>query len=548
VRRRALLRACAAGAVGLPALADGVAGTRPDAPTRPSPDPGDRPTATPSPTPTATDTPAPTPSSTATATPAAGFEPLARLPLGDTYEAVTGDDGTLAFVAVEDGFVVVDLRDPADPVVGTRVDPALADHADGPMHNVWDLSWDGDRLLVGAPGSFATGDAFYGLALYDVADPADPRVLSTFETAGSVHNCYLDGEYAYYTGDGLEVVHVTRSDPERVATWRPTDHDDAWAEVPRELRSLHDVWVADDRAYLAYWDAGAFILDVSDPADPTYLGRAGDRTLADLRTEPAGQQVAEPPGNAHYVQADHGADLLAVGKEAWDSLADEGGPDDTGGPAGVALWDIADPSDPTRLSTVDPPEPPTVDGEPLWTTAHNLDLRSGVLYSSWYAGGVAVHDVSDPTDPRPLAHWRDYDLGYFWTARAAVPGEYFVASSTDATRVPGSQNALFVFPDPTTHNPATPTATPSPTPTASPTRTATPTPTASPAPAPTSTPTDRPTGGDASPTSTPAVATTAGKPSTGADGPGLGGLAALTGLAALAGLGVGARRVLDEDE
>jgi hypothetical protein len=410
------------------------------------------------------------------------------------------------------------------------------------MESVKDVKYNRDRLLVAADRN----SSFTGVALFDVRDRTAPRLLGGYRTPYGVHNCDLHGEYAYLTtGSELEVLDVSGT-PEPVARWSVVDYDDAYEDVPSILRNLHDVYVQGDRAYLAYWDAGAWILDVSDPTDPEYVGHGVDYTAEELASDDVGtfERFIEPPGNAHYVQPNDDGTLLAVGREAWDAEGDdeEG---DTGGPGGITLWDTTDPSAPERRATIDPPpmpegRSPTRGG--YWTTAHNFDIVGEYLYSSWYQGGVKVHDVSEPASPEELAHWEDGEATQFWTAQAAIPGEYLVA--TNYTSPDDSEPVgLFVFPDPT-DNPATITpsgppveiSTPTATPTETPELTPTQTPTATPTPTSTESPTPSPT---VSPTGTP---TSTGDSTTTGTGPGFGPLAAL------AALGVGAWRVVRDGE
>jgi hypothetical protein len=463
------------------------------------------------------------------------FAPMARLPLGERQvaEAVTTPDGRYAFVATLSGFRVVDLADPDDPEAVASRDEILPDR--GPMANIKDVKYNRDRLLVAADRN----GAFMGVALFDVRDPTDPRLLGDYRTSYGVHNCDLHGDYAYLTtGTELEILDV-RDDLQPVARWSVTDYDAEYEDVSAAFRNLHDVFVQDERAYLAYWDAGAWILDVSDPTDPRHVGHAVDHSLEELLAVDSGLEFFyEPPGNAHYVQPSDDGSLLAVGREAWDVEGDDES-DDTGGPAGITLWDTTDASVPERLATVDPPPVPegrdaTYGG--YWTTAHNFEIVGDYLYSSWYQGGVKVHDISDPATPEELAGWRDGEVTQFWTAQAGIPGEYFVATNyTDPSN--GSEpTGLFVFPDPT-DNPATVTpsgppvdvSTPTETPTPTETQTEAPTETPSPTPSPTASPTPSPT---ASPTATDAPTATSD-----ASGPGFGPLAAL------AALGAGAWRV-----
>ena len=91
---------------------------------------------------------------------------------------------------------------------------------------------------------------------------------------------------------------------------------------------------------------------------------------------------------------------------------------------------MSDPTDPLQVGRIDPPSSPTGDQtrDGTFTTAHNVDFADGRLYSSWYYGGVQIHDVTDPADPSRLAWWQNHEEAKFWTAESVAPGEYFVAS------------------------------------------------------------------------------------------------------------------------
>jgi hypothetical protein len=90
------------------------------------------------------------------------------------------------------------------------------------MTDLYDIKYNRGRLLVATEG----GSPYRGVALFDVREPADPRLLTAYETGYGIHNCDLHGEYAYLTtGRTLEVVDLGRDDPERVAQWSLTDHD-----------------------------------------------------------------------------------------------------------------------------------------------------------------------------------------------------------------------------------------------------------------------------------------------------------------------------------
>jgi hypothetical protein len=375
------------------------------------------------------------------------FGPLGSVSLPGTLDAVV--DGTTAYVSTIDGFAAVDVADPADPTVLAERRGLLADRDDGPMDGVFDLAVDGDRLVVAGPANTNTR-VFNGFVVYDVSDPADPQQVAVHPTTHPIHNLdFVDG-VAYLTGNNgstnpLVAVDVGE-DPATAGEWALPDHDSAWGDVSSQLRVLHDVTVHGDRAYLAHWDAGTWIVDVSDPTAMTAVGQVRGRSaaeLADIGRRELSREYLQTPGNDHYVTVDEDAALLGVGAEAWDDLSD----DHVGGPGGIDLYDISTPTDPVARGRIDPPptDNPTYGG--VWTTAHNFDFAGDRLYASWYRGGVTVHDVSDPANPTEVAAWEDRDSTSFFTAQYVPDNDVFVASNAGTERSPSADTgSLFTFP------------------------------------------------------------------------------------------------------
>ncbi|MFB6173354.1 MAG: LVIVD repeat-containing protein [Halobacteriales archaeon] len=457
------------------------------------------------------------------------YEPLGSVELPGATEAVMGPDDTTAYVAVTDGVAAVDTSDPEEPRVVFEERSILADREDGPLRGIRDLDADGDRLLVVGPAH--GGPALRAAVLYDLADPATPERVAVHGTAFPIHNATLSGGRAYLTGndgDANPLVILDAGTGAVLGRWSPLDHDARWGEVHPRLRRLHDVWVRGDLAYCCYWEAGTWIVDVSDPGAPTLLGRAGGRPrddLAAVERERIGEAFLERPGNHHYARTDPAGDLLAVGVEAWNVGGD--GP----GPGGIHLWDVSDPGAPERRAGIAPPPTRDATRRGVWTTAHNFDLAGGRLYSAWYQGGVRIHDLADPATPVELAWWREPSRTRFWTAVRGAAG--VVASTMGTAEAPAG---LYVLPDRRGRQPDPPPLTP----TATPTRgTPTTTPTAT-EPPPTAAPrtTDDPDEGSATPR--PTTGTAASSPTLDATGsertrtpvgaPGFGVLAALCGL------------------
>lgn len=367
----------------------------------------------------------------------AAFTPVARESLRGTHEAVVTPDGTTAAVAVGDGYATVDLSEPTNPRVLAERRGLFDGRKNGPLVGVQDVKLDGETLAVVAPANAREEPVVHAAVLVDVSDPAAPRRLGSFETDYPIHNCAFADGTLYLTANGAAeetdpVVVVDASDPTaptEIARWRLTDARPAWADTPDILRSAHDVWVRDGLAAVAFWDTGTHLLDVSDPARPTYLGTARAFTPEESATA-SSDQLVRPPGNHHYAATNADNTLLAVGKES-KTFAGEGGP------SGITLYDVSDPTDPEPRGEIPPPVPASPDSGDFWTTAHNFELRDGICYSSWYDGGVMRHDVSDPTDPTRRSWWADPGV-QFWTART-VTDELFLAAAEGM--------GVYLFPD-----------------------------------------------------------------------------------------------------
>jgi len=376
------------------------------------------------------------------------FGPLGSVEISGATDCTVQDE--FAYVAADDGFAIVDISAPESPTVVAEK-RGIETGTGRPLLDILDCWVWADRLVVGGPGN-PNRDSAHGFALYDVADPTAPERLSFYETDHYIHNLFIDDGIVHLTGSGapgnpLVMVDVTGSEPEEVGRWSLEEYDEGYEELHPASRSLHDVTVQDGIAYIPCWDAGTWIVDVSDPATPTALASITEYGLTDLQEFSNSEAIRQsflPPGNAHYTMINEDGSLLAVGQEAWEL-------DGAGGPGGIDLYDVSTKTEPRHLSRIDPPpgEDQTRSGQ--FTSAHNFDFARDRLYSSWYYGGVRVHDISDPANPVEIGRWRDSAETSFWTAEAA--GEGFVATSADVSKIlredpPAVREALYIFSDP----------------------------------------------------------------------------------------------------
>jgi len=163
-------------------------------------------------------------------------------------------DGDVAYVAdFNGGVAVIDVADPLDPRLLTLVgfdDPGF-----------------GAALAIEVVGDLAYVATVEGLRVLDVTDPAAAFEIGAFDTAslpGAVpQDVTIIGQTAYLASwmAGLLVIDV--STPEA-----PTPV----AVLPTSLATYH-VAATEDRAYLAEGSDGVRVLDITNPSAPVELER-----------------------------------------------------------------------------------------------------------------------------------------------------------------------------------------------------------------------------------------------------------------------------------
>ncbi len=356
------------------------------------------------------------------------------LPPGETSDVWA--HGNFAYVGGFGGGTtvkVVDISDPTNPQVVKELAAPNADCSpqDVKVETINTKHFHGDLLVVGNDGCFT------GVQLYDVSDPTNPTLLSE-SGPGFVHNTYLyqRGNRAYVLlavpfaevfdgfGDFVVMDITDPTDPQIIADWGAgKDGGIAFGSpifpvppfppgsdctpppgTPELCRGdsfpgvlLHDVWASTNggTAYLSYWDAGLILLDISDPTNPTFLGRG-----------------EEPPtfgndeGNAHVAVPAQGGNLVLVGDE-----------DFVPGPWGfLRVFDTSDATDPHEIGAF--ATSGSLGSDPTPATMHNIIVRGSRAYLSWYFEGIRVVDFSQPSAPREIAAFipdpAETSPGLFW--------------------------------------------------------------------------------------------------------------------------------------
>jgi hypothetical protein len=264
--------------------------------------------------------------------------------------------------------------------------------------------------------------------VFDVSDPENPERVD-YEPVGpsrGPHMVYyeeFDGRELVFAAAGQSVVihefdrdsgelsELARYEPGQLSQQRdpqrlgPLYNTQGW---------LHDMFVNEQadgtlRMYVAAWDAGLHVVDVTDPENPDAQG-----TWSDF-----GENEA---GNLHTVATEEiGERRITVGAVEVGFAVVGGTLYATGDEKSVTyVWDTTDPENPELLGKWMNPIDPNSDrnrvpGERVNST-HNLQIENGRVYQAHYELGVWVFDVSTPanqTDP-PTVAYHNTDAMHTW--------------------------------------------------------------------------------------------------------------------------------------
>jgi plastocyanin len=332
------------------------------------------------------------------------IEVVGRAPFTDIQAAEQWIFGDYAYLSsVDDELRVYDISDPANPkeVHTLKVDARLInDVSVGPSGRIGVLTREG------------ASNRKNGIVFLDTEDPSKPRILSEFtETvSGGVHSAFIDDHYVYLTDDATGSLRIVDFEdplgPRQVGRWEvpnpkartiePRGEDDTPVSAGRYL---HDVYVKDGLAYLAYWRDGLVILDVGaglrkgSPEKPALVSQLrfnyhelyGDDWLA----------------GAHAVF--RYKNYVYVGDEVFPARFNIQSKDRI--PVRGAVWvvDVSDVENPRQVA-----EYTVAEGG-----AHNIWVEDDILYMGYYTGGGRVLDVSGELRGDLLRQGRE--IARLWT-------------------------------------------------------------------------------------------------------------------------------------
>jgi hypothetical protein len=229
-------------------------------------------------------------------------------------------------------------------------------------------------------------DRVNGVVILDLANPAHPKVASTFsqELTGGVHNMFATNDYLFAISNGDKYVIVDVRDIYKPKYVSEYDHPNS---------RVHDVWVRDGIAYSSEWGTGVVAVDVGNGK---YGGSIQKPVLIATYPTTSGATHEIYP----YVQKATGKTYLFLGDEimsrqgrVWEGtnyFPDLFG--DTPAKGGVAqtsagythIIDFTDPKNPQNIAKYHQEE----------FGSHDIIVEDDVMYQAYYDGGLRVVDVS----------------------------------------------------------------------------------------------------------------------------------------------------------
>jgi len=301
----------------------------------------------------------------------------------------------IGHMAAPHGTTIVDVRDPKNPGRLAELQIPLGTHS----HKV---RVSNGLMVVNheATGEPATGWRG-GFGIYDVSDPARPRHVTSWETAGTgMHRYDFDGRYLYgsptfegYLGNIVGIFDLKNpSRPEEVGRWWMLGQWSASGETPSwkgTAHRCHHPLRMGDRLYTSYWQGGFVILDISDLSNPKQISGLDWSPPFPCPTHSAVPVPFEINGRKILVVADEDVFHLFPGP-----------------PAFIWIVDITVEERPVPFATF---QIDALDGtpQPKATGCHQpIEKITGTeIPAAWFAHGMRIIDISLPRAPGEVAYF-----------------------------------------------------------------------------------------------------------------------------------------------
>ena len=317
------------------------------------------------------------------------------------------------------GTSILDVSNPRDPRLLTQI---FLEEKDSHSHKARVA---GDVMIVNveqnmgpagrkaADGS-AQGSSYAdgGFKIYDVSRKDKPRLITHHRTYGrGVHRFDMDERYAYistemegYVGNILVIYDIANpARPEEVSRWWMPGQHVAGGEKPTwqgRRNRLHHALRFGDELWAGCWHGGVAVIDVSDIRKP--------RTLGSYNYHPP---FPEPSHTFMPVPERIGGRRIAVAIDEEDHAHSAEEMERRKGRPHGCLW-VFDVSDfqrikPLSIFEVSELDSPWSRAAPGRFGAHQFQehMDGTLVYCTWFAGGLRIVDVADPSAPQEVGHF-----------------------------------------------------------------------------------------------------------------------------------------------
>ena len=251
-----------------------------------------------------------------------------------------------------------------------------------------------------------------GFRIYDVSDRTKPKQIVHHRTHGiGVHRFDMDANYAYistempgYIGNILVTYDIRNpAKPEEVSKWwLPGQHLEGGEKPtwPGRQHRLHHALRFGDEMWAGVWHGGVRIIDVRDIRKPRTVGAYNyhppfpepSHTFMPVPVPIQGRRIAVAIDEEDHA---HSAEEMARRR----------------GRPHACLWvlDVTDYANIQALAIYEVSEvdSPWSRATPGRFGAHQFQehMKDTLVYCAWFAGGLRIVDVADPTTPREIGYY-----------------------------------------------------------------------------------------------------------------------------------------------
>ena len=276
-----------------------------------------------------------------------------------------------------------------------------------------------EDTAAASPATYGTGGAWEGIRIIDISNPQRPQYVTSVDMpCGSHTNTLLPGKkktYAYIesyplSGQGsdcnyashrkVQIVEIPNDNPKKAKLLDET------IDVTPNI-GCHDITTFPERKLMfGACVTQSIVWSIKNPTQPEELAR-----------------ITNPNIQIHHSTAmTWDGKVLILGDETAGAVAG-GGWGSSDSTAGAAwFYDVSDPENPTELGHHSYPRTPPItagttgEQRDRWTN-HNFNVipmknpKKYLLAVSYYLGGIAVVDFSDPANPEEIGYYIDFTEG-----------------------------------------------------------------------------------------------------------------------------------------